>query len=67
MSSPTSDSEPENDSYNPPPRSSTIDTKTLALNNLSTSPLVCVFRSAADAAAGAFMGSIFGLGAPLFI
>ncbi|KAL8147679.1 chloroplastic import inner membrane translocase subunit TIM22-2-like [Apium graveolens] len=63
VGSPTSDSEPENESCNPPPKSSIIiDTKTLALNNLSTSPLVCVFRSAGDAAGGAFMGSIFGLG-----
>ncbi|WOH00191.1 hypothetical protein DCAR_0519549 [Daucus carota subsp. sativus] len=58
VDSSTSDSEAENDR----PKSSIVDTKTLAFSNLSASPLVCIFRPAADAAGGAFMGSIFGLG-----
>ncbi|KAL8131701.1 chloroplastic import inner membrane translocase subunit TIM22-2-like [Apium graveolens] len=66
--SPISDSDPEVDTTPLSPKSNPnpkLSVDTLAVDNLSTSPLVCVFRSAGDAAGGAFMGSIFGLGSGL--
>ncbi|KAK1404993.1 mitochondrial import inner membrane translocase subunit TIM22-2-like [Heracleum sosnowskyi] len=64
--SPISDSDPEVDtSPSTPKPNPKLSVDTLAVDNLSTSPLVCVFRSAGDAAGGAFMGSIFGFGSGL--
>lgn len=56
----SSDSEPEIDNSSSPNPSLT--SNALAISNQSSPPLVCLFKFAGDSVAGAFMGSIFGIG-----
>lgn len=59
----SSDSEPEIDNSSSPNPSLT--SNALAISNQSSPPLVCLFKFAGDSVAGAFMGSLFGIGSGL--